>query len=63
MLGLAYEVFAVTQSKSKPTPVTKKGTAVNQINQLLDDCTDEELNRLAAEIEQLLWERKLVAEA
>lgn len=51
----------MTQSKPKPKPTPKKLSPIDQFHKLLDKCSDDELRGLAKEIDQLLWERQLVA--
>jgi hypothetical protein len=50
-------------TQSKPKPVTKRLSQFDRFRALLYKCYDEELKRLAEKIDQLLWERKMVAEA
>ena len=53
----------MTQSKPKPKMDQKSASPFGRIYKFLDKCSDEELKRLAEEIDQLLWERDKVSEA
>ncbi len=53
----------MTQSKPKPKPAPKRLSPFDRLQKLLDQCSDEELQELTKEINQLLWERQMVAEA
>lgn len=53
----------MTQSRPKQKPEPKKLASFDEVFERLDQCTSEELQTLAEEIKQILWEREMVAGA